>query len=116
MREPMLSRGLAGALAIGAALLCATPAHAAVGVCIDDLASKLAEATTEREAKRIALERWRNGARLIGEGYARWEISWRRHIDCRKLDDGRFQCQAIAKPCTIQHVPPSQFTPLKRTP
>jgi len=83
-------------------------------VCSDVLSGKLAEAATELEAKRAALQSWRDGARLVGEGYTRWEIAWKRRIDCKRVADGGFQCQAIAQPCTIQQVPPQRFEPLPR--
>ena len=109
-------RRVAAAMVAGASLTSAAPARAAVSVCADVLTGKLAVARTELEAKRAALASWREGARLVGEGYTRWEIAWKRRIDCRKLSDGRFQCQAIAQPCTIAQVPPApeQFQPLPR--
>ena len=109
-------RRLAALSGIGTALALAPCAHAAVGICGEELGSKLAAAPTELEAKRSALDSWREGARLLGEGYTRWEIAWRRRIECTRLPDGRFQCQALGRPCTIQQVPPppGEFYDLRR--
>ena len=100
---------VAGVLCLGNA-----PATAAVNECLEELAGKHAEAKTELEAKRLALQDWLAKAKAIGPGYTRWQLAYDRRIDCQQPAPGMFRCQAIALPCTIKQVPSPDQIPLPR--
>ncbi len=106
---------VAGVLCLGIA-----PATAAVNECLDELAGEQAEAKTEVEPKRLALQDWLAQAKAIGPGYTRWQLAHNRRIDCQRptpgVFPGMFRCQAIALPCMIKQVPSSGTIPLPRGP
>lgn len=95
-------------------LLFASPVLAAVSECLPEMAGRKAEARTEIGARKAALDDWMAKARAIGPGYTRWQIAFNRRIDCTRIDPNRFQCQAIALPCTVKQVPNPDLPRLKR--
>ncbi len=98
----------------GVLCLAIAPATAAVNECLDELTGEHAEAKTEVEAKRLALQDWLAKAKAIGPGYTRWQLAHNRRIDCRRPAPGAFRCQAIALPCMIKQVPSPGTIPLPR--
>ena len=93
-------------------------ARAAVKSCLDPLEGKQVQAKVELEAKKQALADWLEKAKQNGPEYVRWELAFNRRIECSKIATGEFRCQAIGRPCSIQHVPPAPgtFKPLPRGP
>jgi hypothetical protein len=93
------------AAAIGALLLGAFPAIAAVRSCKPLVIGAAREAADELTAKKLALESWLGLAQQSGAGYTRWQLADRRALNCRPLPVGGFQCQAAGAPCTILQTP-----------
>lgn len=92
------------------------PANAAVSICESQIQGKTAEAKSELEAKKAALDDWLQQAKKHGPEYTRWQIAFDRRIDCTKTAAGLYHCQAVGKPCAAKQVPPApgSYTPLKR--
>ena len=108
--------GIRGLLFAVVSAASAGPGHAAVNVCQPELAGKQAEAKTELEARKGALQDWTQQAEKIGRGYTRWQIAFNRRIDCTKTAAGTFQCQAVGQPCTVEQVPTPDLQPIRRGP
>lgn len=93
--------------AIGASSLCMSvtaPAHA--GFCAEPTRSGFAEAATKSEAENAAIAWWASRAGAMGRGYEHWDNAADRKVDCREHTNGRFKCQATAKPCLPDGVVP----------
>jgi hypothetical protein len=96
--------GLCGAA--GAASLCpALDARAAVRVCRPAVSGAVGEATTEQEAKRLALANWVARAGQYGAGYSSWRMANNKRLACRAGSNGSTRCQATATPCIIKQNP-----------
>ena len=97
------------ALTLGCApLVAALPATAAVRSCKQPVAGAITQASTEPEAKRLALESWTAKVAVFGPGYTRWQLAVSRALVCRPggpPSSRTFACIATAAPCTIQQAP-----------
>jgi len=87
---------LASAAVIASLAVAPHATHAAMALCEPSLAGAAIEDRTELQAKRLALE------------------AWDRQLTCTRTEAGRHRCQAVAHPCTIKQVPPTEFIPLRR--
>ena len=105
---------LASAAVIAALAVAPHATHAAMALCEPSLAGAAIEDKTELQAKRLALESWVAGALKLGVQYTRWGLAWDRQLTCTRTEAGRHRCQAVAHPCTIKQVPPTEFIPLRR--
>jgi hypothetical protein len=92
--------------AAGTATVCPAPdAGAAVRICRPAVSGAVAEAKTEQEAKRFALESWAARAGRYGAGYASWRVANNKRLACRAGGNGVTRCQATASPCAIAQNP-----------
>lgn len=82
----------------------ARPADAAVRTCHPSLQSDVFTAATELEAKKLALEQWRQRAARLGPGYDGWHIAVEKVLKCFPKG-AAFECIAVAQPCVIQQNP-----------
>jgi len=99
-------RTLAPCAAAGlAALNPLSGAEAAVRVCRPTVSGAVAEAKTELEAKRIALDSWVARAGQSGAAYASWRMANNKRLACRAGGNGVIRCQATGRPCTIAQNP-----------
>lgn len=80
------------------------PAHA--GFCAEPTQSGFAEAATKVEAEKAAISWWASRAGALGRGYEHWDNAADKKVDCREHTNGRFKCQATAKPCLPEGVAP----------
>jgi hypothetical protein len=80
------------------------PAHA--GFCAQPTQSGFAEAPTKGEAEKAAIAWWASRAGAMGRGYEHWNNAADRKVNCREHTNGRFKCQATAKPCLPDGVAP----------
>lgn len=80
------------------------PGAAAVRFCADRVEAAADDTTSEVAARRLALERWRQGARALGESFTRWELANNRSVVCARIPGG-FRCRAGAAPCSISQNP-----------
>lgn len=104
---------LMAALLTGSAL---APAAAAVRVCLEPVAGEAREASTDLEARRLALESWTSKALAAGARAPIWRTAVDQHLRCLIGANGLNRCQAIARPCTIEQVPPPGLVPIPRDP
>lgn len=114
-----------GTLSLRVAIVAAMPglalpsAEAAVRVCSERLTSGPQVAATESDARAAAIKAW--GARSLsglgpGATLPAWRIAASRTLTCRRVDDGKFTCEAAARPCLIQQKAPDGAIPLPRSP
>ena len=99
-------RTLGPCAAAGLAALYPLPAaEAAVRTCRPAVSGALAEAKTEQEAKRIALDSWVARAGQYGAAYASWRMANNKRLACRAGGNGVIRCQATGRPCAIAQNP-----------
>jgi hypothetical protein len=60
---------------------------------------------SEEQAKRLALEAWRNKAGELGTEFQAWRLSIERSLDCSSRAGG-FVCRASARPCVLRDAGP----------
>lgn len=101
------------------AIACA-PARAAVRHCAPPVASDVAEATTEIEARRLALADWLGKVAPLGDGYKSWRLAAVKRLPCLRTRNETYKCAAYAAPCTIRQIPAlpnphAPFLPPNRT-
>lgn len=85
---------------------CAMVAPAHAGFCAEPTQSGFAEAATKVEAEKAAISWWASRAGALGRGYEHWDNAADKKVDCREHTNGRFKCQATAKPCLPEGVAP----------
>lgn len=88
----------------GSLVWCVPHSEAAVRHCAPRIEAAADDAKSEQAARRKALANWSSQARLIGEGYARWQLAENRTLQCARIPGG-FRCRAGAAPCTISQNP-----------
>jgi hypothetical protein len=86
------------------ALVPAASAFAAVRVCQDRILAA-ASAASEKEAKKAALDKWKEAAKARGEEFASWRLAAGRVLSCSPAPGGGFSCLAQGAPCTIEQAP-----------
>ncbi|MBL8565735.1 MAG: hypothetical protein JNM89_08470 [Hyphomicrobiaceae bacterium] len=84
------------------------PATAAVRQCAAPVTGDVAEASTERESRRLALTSWQSKVAALGEGYKSWRLASVKRLSCSRTTTGTFRCAAFAAPCTIKQAPPKK--------
>ena len=89
------------------------PAASAVRLCKAQIAGQPREATSELQAKKLALESWIAEARKLGANYVSWQLAINKRLTCQPSALKTFRCQAIGQPCTISQVPPPKGPPMK---
>ena len=83
-----------------------TPAGAAVRVCKGLIAGQAREATSEIQAKKLALDSWIAEAGKLGVTYVSWQLAINKKLACQPSALKTFRCQAVGQPCAISQVPP----------
>ena len=99
---------LALVAAMPACLVAPGPATAAVRQCAAPVTGDVAEASTERESRRLALANWQSKIAPLGEGYKSWRLAAVKRLSCSRTKAGTFKCAAFAAPCTIKQTPPKK--------
>lgn len=82
-----------------------TPAEAAVRICKGEVSSGLVGAANEQEAKKRALEVWRDKALELGKPFSAWRIAADKLLKCLPAKASGYECIARARPCTIDQAP-----------
>lgn len=101
-------RIVSASLVILGALLSARGASAAVRSCGPIVSSEVATASTERDAKKKALDQWRNAALKRGPGFDSWRLAASKSLKCFPKDaakGGGFECVAFGAPCIVDQTP-----------
>ena len=92
-------------LVVMAMIVLPCAAGAAVRTCSDVIESAGEDRTSELTAKQKAMTGWIAGAAKLGPAYALWRNAIDKSLSCLKLTDGKWRCQAYARPCSISQVP-----------
>jgi hypothetical protein len=82
------------------------PAVAAVRVCKAPVASAIGSDPVEARARAKAIASWTDKAKAAGTQNATWRIASRKVLRCARLPAGKFDCVALAEPCTISQIAP----------
>lgn len=90
--------------AVSAHVFAVAPARA--GFCAEPTQSGYADAASKGEAEMAAITWWASRAGALGRGYEHWDNAADRKVDCREHTNGRFTCQASARPCLPDGVAP----------
>lgn len=104
----IIAAGMALSVAAGA-FGGAGPAQAATRVCQPPVVSALASDATEASSKRKAISDWTAKANATGSKNASWRIAASKLLKCAKVDGGKFDCVALARPCSITQAPPPKL-------
>jgi len=75
-------------------------AEASGRLCLGTIVTNAA-GDTEEQAKRVALEAWRNKAAELGTDFQAWRLSIERSLNCSSREGG-FVCRASARPCVLR--------------
>lgn len=89
--------------------LSTSPANSAVRMCGALIEGSAFTAETELEAKRLALADWTKRVSGLGPAFESWRIASDKKIFCQAIG-GLSSCQAMARPCSLSQVPPTQKT------
>lgn len=79
---------------------------AAVRVCQAPVSSGIATDAVEQRAKAKAISDWTAKARTTGSKSPSWRIAGGKILRCARVATGKFDCVALAQPCTISQVAP----------
>ena len=79
---------------------------AAVRSCGPIVSSDIAIASSELNAKKMALKQWRLAALKRGPGYDSWRLAASKSLKCFASGRG-FECVAFGAPCIIDQTPKS---------
>ena len=96
-------------LALG--LIVPTSAHAAIRRCAATIDQAGAAASTELEAKRLAIEAWIAQAAIVGKEFAAWRLASAKGVSCSSPPAGGFVCRAMGQPCRVDQVPGPMLVP-----
>lgn len=102
VRTISCTTGLIAAVLAGSAL----PLPAAVRVCAAESLRVTATGATELEAKKAAIDAWIGKSVRPDIAHPSWHTALDKLSTCKPLGDGRFECAASAKACTIRQVAP----------
>jgi hypothetical protein len=80
-------------------------ATAAVLYCRSPIVADAEHPTSERAARRLALQRWMRAAARLGPAWASWRLARPKAVSCAPLDGGGILCRAVAAPCALSQVP-----------
>ena len=95
--------GFAAVLAAVLSVLDPSPGQTAVRHCLASVRSE-AVGKTETEARRKALEGWRDLVTAKDARSAAWHVAADKRLQCTRAD-GLFVCRAEARPCVISQTP-----------
>jgi post-segregation antitoxin (ccd killing protein) len=93
-------------LAVAVLCFAPSPVHAAVRQCGDNVSSEVATAATERDAKKKAIDQWREKAAKLGAGFDSWRLAYKKSLEC-SANGANFDCVAVGRPCIIKQAPKS---------
>lgn len=108
LRAGIGARASAAAMVLAAAISEVEPARAAVRACGSRVSGGVQVAETEPRARQLALAAWTAkavAAAAKGETPPSWKLAISKSLACKRVDEGRFACEASAAPCVIQQVP-----------
>jgi hypothetical protein len=85
-----------------------------VRACLAPVKSGPQAGADEKEAQRLALDAWaKRAVETGGAKFTAWRLAVARDIQCLRGVDGRFVCEAVGRPCTIEQVAPRDLAPMK---
>jgi hypothetical protein len=89
-------------------------ALAAVRVCLEAVTSGQKIEASEEAARKTALDAWVKAVEINGPQFSSWRLALERELTCKPAADARFECEARARPCTIQQQPPKDLPLIPR--